>query len=322
MLQGELTTMFLKLFFVWAPGAAIAGFLFNGQLAPLSAYIVPLLMLVMLCMGLTLKPSDFFNVAKYKTALLAGMGLQFTIMPLTALLISHAFGLSQDLTVGLVLVGSVAGGTSSNVMTYIAGGNVALSVSMTALSTLFSVVMTPLLLTLLIGSNVDIPAAAILISLFKIILLPIGLGVTINTFAHQWIRKCESVFAPLSVLTILTIIAIVVAINKGNLANIGIGVVLATLIHNVSGLALGYLAAFLLGFDRVVCRTLAIEVGMQNSGLATALALKFFSPLAALPGAIFSVWLNITGSIFASICLRFDKKIESTNSQKHSDMRM
>jgi len=312
--------MFLKLFFVWAPCAAIAGFLFDSELSPLSVYIVPLLMLVMLCMGLTLKPSDFLNVTKYKAAISAGMALQFTIMPLTALLISYVFGLSQDITVGLVLVGSVAGGTSSNVMTYIAGGNVALSVSMTALSTLLSVVMTPLLLTLLVGSKIDIPATAILISLFKIILLPIGLGVTINTFAHQWIRKCESVLAPLSVVTILSIIAIVVAINKDNLASIGIWVVLATLLHNVSGLTLGYLVALLLGFDRVVCRTLAIEVGMQNSGLATALALKFFSPLAALPGAIFSVWLNITGSIFASICLRFDNKVNNDSPQKHADV--
>lgn len=308
--------MFLKLFFLWAPCAAIAGFLLNTVFSPLGGYIVPLLMVVMLCMGLTLKPHDFLSITRYKKAILAGMALQFTIMPLTALLISVAFGLSQDITVGLVLVGSVAGGTSSNVMTYIAGGNVAMSVSMTALSTLLSVVMTPLLLTLLVGSTVDIPAIAILISLFKIILLPIGLGVAINTFCHQWVRHCEPVLAPLSVVIILTIIAVVVAINKGSLASIGLWVVLATLIHNVAGLTLGYLAAHLLGFDRVICRTLAIEVGMQNSGLATALALKFFSPVAALPGAIFSVWLNITGSIFASICLRFDNRAECENRQE------
>lgn len=308
----------LNLFFIWAPCAAIAGYLFDGLLSPLNVYIVTLLMLIMLCMGLTLKPSDFFNVTKYKGAISAGMALQFTIMPLTALLIATIFGLNQDITMGLVLVGSVAGGTSSNVMTYIAGGNVALSVSMTALSTLFSVIMTPLLLTLLVGSKVDIPATAILVSLLKIILLPIGVGVMINTFFDQVIYKFRPVFAPLSVLTILIIIAIVVAINKDNLSSVGIAVVVATLLHNISGLALGYLAAFALGFDRVVCRTLAIEVGMQNSGLATALALKFFSPLAALPGAIFSIWLNITGSIFASICLRFDSRVNNDSTQKRA----
>ena len=307
--------MFLKLFFLWAPCAAIVGFLFDSMLSPLGMYIVPLLMIVMLCMGLTLTPKDFFDVTKYKVAILVGIVLQFTIMPLTALLISHGLGLSEDITVGLVLVGSVAGGTSSNVMTYIAGGNVAMSVSMTALSTVLSVVMTPLLLSFLVGSQVDVPSIAILVSLFKIILLPIGIGVTINVFIHQAVRKFESGLAPLSVMAILSIIAIVVAINADNLATIGVWVVIATLIHNVSGLTFGYLAAFLLGFDRVVCRTLAIEVGMQNSGLATALALKYFSPVAALPGAIFSVWLNITGSIFASICLRVDNKTMQNSSR-------
>lgn len=195
-----------------------------------------------------------------------------------------------------------------------------MSVSMTALSTVLSVVMTPLLLGALVGSQVDVPATAILVSLFKIILLPIGIGVAINVLAHHSVRKFESALAPLSVLAILSIIAIVVAINADNLAAIGVWVVIATLIHNVAGLMFGYLAAFLLGFDRVVCRTLAIEVGMQNSGLATALALKYFNPVAALPGAIFSVWLNITGSIFASICLRFDNKTKQDGPQQYAAM--
>lgn len=300
--------MFIKLFFILAPCAAIVGYLLDSVLSPLGGYIVPLLMIVMLCMGLTLRPRDFLNVVQYKTAVLIGMVLQFTIMPLTALLISYVLNLSQDITVGLVLVGSVAGGTSSNVMTYIAGGNVALSVSMTALSTLMSVVMTPLLLILLVGSTVDVPAEAMLASLLKIILFPIAVGVTINVFGHAWVAKVESGLATLSVITIMVIISIVVAINANSLMDVGIWVVVATLMHNLSGLFLGYLSAFLLGFDRVVCRTIAIEVGMQNSGLATALALKYFGALAALPGAVFSVWLNITGSIFATVCLRYDEK--------------
>ena len=310
--------MFLKLFFIWAPCAAVVGYSFDAVFSPLASYIVPLLMMVMLCMGLALKATDFLNIIQYKTAILAGVALQFTIMPLTALFIARVFGLSQDITVGLVLVGSVAGGTSSNVMTYIAGGNVALSVSMTALSTLLSVLMTPLLLAFLVGSTVNVPAEAILISLFKIILLPISLGVVINTIAYQRVRSIERGLAPLSVIAILVIIAIVVALNADRLASIGALVVLATLLHNVAGLILGYLSAFLLGFDRVVCRTIAIEVGMQNSGLATALALKFFTPIAALPGAIFSVWLNITGSIFASLCLRFDNKNQHNIPQPHN----
>ncbi|NIB42355.1 bile acid:sodium symporter family protein [Pseudomaricurvus alkylphenolicus] len=302
--------MFLKLFPVWAPLAALIGFQFPEVFSQGKGAIVPLLMVVMLCMGLTLRPQDFWDVRKYKTAMFAGMLLQFSVMPLTALMISRLMGLSPELTVGMVLVGSVAGGTSSNVMTYIAKGNVAMSVSMTALSTLMSVVMTPLLLSLLVGSSVNVPAVDMLLSLFKMILLPVGLGVLANSFAHQWVAKVEKLLAPMSVVTILIIIAIVVGLNAGRLGDVALAVVFATLMHNCTGLTLGYLAAWMLRFDATVCRTIAIEVGMQNSGLATALALKFFSASSALPGAIFSVWLNITGSVFASICIRQSKTAE------------
>jgi BASS family bile acid:Na+ symporter len=296
--------MFLKLFPLWAPLAAAAGFLLAGPLAGWGGAIVPLLTVIMLCMGLTLKPRDFVAVGGYRLAFLAGLLLQFTVMPLMALLIATLFRLGPDLTVGLVLVGSVAGGTASNVMTFIARGNVALSVAMTATSTLAGVVMTPLLLSLLVGTTVDVPAADMLASLFRIVLLPVLIGVTINSLTPQVVRKLAPALAPLAVLAILTIIAIVVALNAGRLREVALAVVIATLLHNVSGLLLGYGAAKLLRFEPAICRTIALEVGMQNSGLATALALKFFTPVAALPGAIFSVWLNITGSVFASLSTR------------------
>jgi len=300
--------MLLKLFPIWAPCAALLGFLFPEQLVPLKVYIVPLLIMVMLGMGLTLKPADFINITKYKSAIFIGMLLQFTIMPLTALLLSHLFSLSTELTIGLVLVGSVSGGVASNVITYLANGNVALSVSMTALSTLLSVVLTPLLLTLLVQSSVEVPALAMLLSLFKIILLPIALGVGLNVIAKKYVVKINSFLAPISVLSILVIIAIIVALNQDKLATVGAVIFIATLLHNVIGLTLGYFSCYLLGFDKKISRTVAIEVGMQNSALATALALKFFTPISALPGAIFSIWLNITGSFFATINLHFDKK--------------
>jgi BASS family bile acid:Na+ symporter len=299
--------MLLRLFPFAAPLAALLGFLLAGPLSGLGGAIVPLLTVVMLCMGLTLAPRDFLRVGQYRFAFLAGLGLQFTVMPLMSLLIASAFRLPDDLMVGLVLVGSVAGGTASNVMTFLARGNVALSVAMTATSTLAGVVMTPLLLSLLVSSTVDVPAGEMLASLFRIVLLPVLLGVTINSLAARAVRRVLPALAPLAVLAILVIIAIVVALNAGRLRDVGLAVVMATLLHNVSGLLLGYAAARLLRFEPAICRTLAIEVGMQNSGLATALALKFFSPVAALPGAIFSVWLNITGSVFASISTRNDR---------------
>ncbi len=301
--------MFLKLFPLWAPLAALVGYLLAPQMAGWGGAIVPLLTVVMLCMGLTLKPADFIAVSQYKKAFGLGMLLQFSVMPLGALLVSILFGLSPELTVGMVLVGSVAGGTSSNVMTYLARGNVALSVSMTACSTLASVLLTPLLLSLLVGSKVDVPATDMLLSLFRIILVPVLLGVAVHHWAESFAQRLHPVLAPLAVIAILIIIAIVVALNAANLREVAFTVVFATLAHNVLGLVLGFYAARFLGFDKIICRTIAIEVGMQNSGLATALALKFFSPISALPGAIFSIWLNITGSIFASFCVHADERL-------------
>jgi BASS family bile acid:Na+ symporter len=300
--------MFLKLFPIWAPLAALTGYLCAPAMNGWGGAIVPLLTVVMLCMGLTLKPADFVAVGNLKKAFALGMVLQFSVMPLGAVLVSMVFGLDAELTVGMVLVGSVAGGTSSNVITYLARGNVALSVSMTACSTLASVVLTPLLLSLLVGSKVDVPAGDMLLSLFRIVLVPVVLGVAINHWAGKLAQRLQPAMAPLSVIAILIIIAIVVALSAGNLRAVALTVVFATLAHNVLGMLLGFYAARLLGFDKVICRTIGIEVGMQNSGLATALALKFFTPISALPGAIFSIWLNITGSIFASYCVHADER--------------
>lgn len=304
--------MLLGFFYLWAPLAALAGVLLPELLAPLSAAIVPLLMLVMLCMGLTLKPADFAAVLGRKRAVLAGLALQFSIMPLSALALSRLFGLSSELTIGMVLVGSVAGGTASNVMAFVARGDVALSVSMTACSTLASVLLTPLLLALLIGSTVEVPAAPMLESLLRIIVLPVGLGVLLNRFAGTWVNQLTPALAPVSVFSILLIIAAVVAVNADQITQVGPLLMLVTLLHNLTGLTLGFYCAKVLGFDSRICRTVAIEVGMQNSGLATALALKFFSPASALPGALFSVWLNVTGSVFAAVCRARDARTAPT----------
>jgi len=301
--------MFLNLFPVWVVCAAVSGFLFPEQLTVLRTWIVPLLTGVMLCMGLTLKLDDFLKIRAYKWALLAGIILQFSVMPIVALMISLLFKLGPELTIGMVLVGSVAGGTASNVMTMLAGGNVALSVSMTAISTLLSIVMTPLLLLLLIGSTVEVQAAGMLVNLFKIVLLPVALGVLLNHFFSNKIDGFHSELASLSVVLIAIIIAVVVALNQSRIESGAMLLVFATLMHNLAGLSLGYMAAYMLGFDRIICRTIAIEVGMQNSGLATVLAVKFFSPLSALPGAIFSIWLNITGSIFARLSVQRDRRL-------------
>ncbi|USD61363.1 MULTISPECIES: bile acid:sodium symporter family protein [Vibrio] len=293
-----------QLFPVWAVLFAAAAYFSPELFVGLKAQIIPLLTIIMLAMGISLSPKDFINVFQFKKAVGVGVLLQFLVMPLTALLISYLLGFNTELTVGMVLVGSVAGGTSSNVMAFLAKGNVALSISMTAISTLLGIILTPLLIQLLVGERVDVPVSAMLMSLVKIVLLPVGIGLLINTFAHKAVAKANALLPLISMIAIVLIIAIVVALNSENLSQVGPLVALAVILHNSIGLTAGYYCCRLLGFNESTCRTIAFEVGLQNSGLATALAMKFFSPASAIAGTIFSVWHNISGSLLAGYWVR------------------
>ncbi len=288
-----------QLFPLWAVLFSLCAYFFPSVFVDLKGQIVPLLTIIMLAMGLTLRPKDFLNVVVNKKAIGIGLILQFSVMPLAALLISMLLGFDPMLTIGMVLVGSVAGGTSSNVMCYLAKGDVALSITMTSISTLLGVVLTPLLVEILAGQSVDVPAMSMLISLVKIVLVPVGIGLLVNVFFHSVTEKLEPVLPLISMIAIVMIIAIVVALNAGQLATIGPIVALAVILHNSIGLASGYWICRLLGFNESICRTVAFEVGLQNSGLATALAMKFFTPASAVAGTIFSVWHNLSGSLLA-----------------------
>ncbi|MEO0367570.1 MAG: bile acid:sodium symporter family protein [Pseudomonadota bacterium] len=300
--------MLLRVFPFLAVLAALIGYVSADQVSLARPAIVPLLMLVMLAMGLTLRWQDFAALQNLKSAFLLGLSLQFLAMPLLATGISIFLQLDPELRTGMLLVGSVAGGTASNVMAFLAHGNVALSVAMTATSTLASIALTPLWMLLLSEQSVEIPAWPIFKALLQIILLPVFLGVLMNRFLADQIKALESWLAGFAMLTVAIIIAIVVSLNASRLGQLSYVVLLAPLLHNLAGLSLGYYAAQIGGFDASVRRTIALEVGMQNSGLAAALALKFFSPMAAVPGAIFSVWLNVTGALFASLSTRQDRK--------------
>ncbi|ETX12628.1 sodium transporter [Marinomonas ushuaiensis DSM 15871] len=292
--------MVIQLFPVWALLLSVLAFYQPDLFVGLKTQIIPLLTIIMLAMGLTLSAADFKKVLKSSKAVGVGVLLQFMVMPIAAFGVAMMFGFDTELTVGMLLVGSVAGGTSSNVMCYLAKGDTALSISMTAISTLLGVLLTPLLVSLMIGKSVDVPVAGMLISLFKIVLLPVAAGVLINTFFSQFVRKAEPIFPYISMFAIVLIIAIVVALSSSKLVEVGLIVAAAVILHNSIGLVLGYWVTYLLGFDAKICRTIAFEVGLQNSGLAAALAVKFFTPAAALPGTIFSVWHNISGSLLAS----------------------
>ncbi|MFT6927130.1 MAG: BASS family bile acid:Na+ symporter [Psychromonas sp.] len=288
-----------NLFPVWAVLLSVLAFFQPDLFTSLKSAIVPLLIIIMLSMGLTLKASDFVNVLSSFKAVVTGVVLQFSVMPIVALGLATLLNFDANLTVGLVLVGCVAGGTSSNVMCFLAKGDVALSITMTAISTLLGVVLTPLLVELLAGKAVDIPVFAMIMSLIKIVLVPVLAGVILNSLFNKKIEKIGAALPVISMAAIVIIIAIVVALNAGKLVEIGPMVALAVVLHNSVGLLSGYFVSKKLGFEESVCRTIAFEVGLQNSGLATALAMKFFAPAAAIAGTIFSVWHNISGSLLA-----------------------
>ena len=266
--------------------------------------IVPLLGIVMFGMGMTLTWQDFAQVLRKPDRIGLGVALQYLVMPLAAWGIGLALGLSPALLAGLVLVGASPGGTASNVVCYLARGDVALSITLTTASTLLAVVMTPLLTWLYVGERVPVPVMDMLVSIVKIVLLPVAAGIVVNTLFGRRLAPIKHLFPLLSVAAIVVIIAIIVALNRDNLVATGAVVALAVALHNATGLTVGYVVGRLLTGDERTARTLAIEVGMQNSGLAVALAVKYFSVAAGLPGALFSVWHNLSGSLLAALWSR------------------
>ena len=267
-----------------------------------TSWINWLLGIVMFGMGLTLKMSDFKVVFSRPKDIIIGFIAQFTLMPLIAFVLTKAFQLPTEIAVGVILVGTCPGGTSSNVMTYLSKGDVPLSVGMTAVSTLFAPLMTPLLTLLYAGQRVDVNAVAMFLSIVKVVLVPIALGLVCNYFFGKLTREIVRILPLISTLAIIMIIASVVSANSGRLKTVGAMVVVVVVLHNLLGYATGYGVGKLLRLDATKCRALSIEVGMQNSGLATSLAATHFAqyPLATIPGAVFSVWHNISGAVYAN----------------------
>lgn len=299
--QIGMLTKFNNLFPLWAIVLSGLAFVFSDSFGSMQSAIVPLLAAVMFMMGLTLGKEDFLRIAARPKSVLVGVVLQFALMPLLALLLSRILQLNIQLTAGMVLVGSCAGGTASNVMCYLAKGDVALSISMTMTSTLVGVIATPLLCNFYLSESIAVDTLGLLSSIMQIVFIPVTLGVLCNQFLNPLRAGLEPFLPGLSMVIILLIIAIVVALNASSLHETGAVVLLAVVLHNLSGLGGGYYLSRLMGFDIKQSQTIAIEVGMQNSGLGVALALQYFSATAALPGAIFSVWHNISGSVLASI---------------------
>lgn len=288
-----------QLFPFWAIIISLLAWQYPELFRSYETWIVPLLSVVMFGMGLTLHLSDFSYVLQMPRLIFAGIALQYTIMPLTAVVLSDLMELDPVLTAGMILVGTCPGGTASNVICYLARGNVALSITLTAVSTLLAVILTPALTAELVSKTIDVPVLDMLLSILYMVIIPVSAGVLLNHVAGKILKPVRLVFPLLSVIAIVFIIAIIVSLNAQQVHQIGATVLIAVMLHNSAGLFLGYFTSRLLGYSPTECRTLAIEVGMQNSGLAVALAIKYFTATAALPGAIFSIWHNLSGSILA-----------------------
>ncbi|MFJ7970942.1 bile acid:sodium symporter family protein [Psychrobacillus sp. NPDC096389] len=279
---------------------SILAFMVPNLFSSFGAYITILLGVVMFGMGLTLKASDFKLVFTNPIPVLIGIVAQFSIMPTIAFIIAYLLKLPAELAAGLVLLGSVPGGTSSNVMVYLAKGNVPLSITMTSVSTLLAPIMTPLLLLIFAGQWLPIDPMSMFMSIIQVIIIPIILGLLVSKYLPTVTQKSESILPLISIVAITIIVSAIVANNKENIATAGALVFVAVLMHNGFGLLLGYFAAKALRLSRQDQRAISIEVGMQNSGLGVALAASYFTPLAALPSAFASAWQVITGTFLAS----------------------
>lgn len=278
----------------------LCGMLMPQAFLGLSSWINPLLMVIMFCMGLTLTMPDFALVFKNPLPVLGGVAAQFIIMPSMGWLVATMLQLEPALAAGLILVGCAPGGTASNVVSYLARGNVALSVAMTSVSTLLAPLLTPALALWLAGQYMPVDAGSMAISVVQIVLIPVVLGIFLRMLFNRFVDKISGALPWLSVLAITFVVTVIVAGSAQTIVTAGLLVLVAVVLHNALGLALGYAIGILLRVPEDSRRTIAIEVGMQNSGLAGGLAKQYFSPEAALPGAVFSVWHNLSGALIAA----------------------
>lgn len=283
-------------FALWMIAFGVVAYLYPAHFSDLAYLITPALGVIMFGMGITLRGRDFRRVLKRPGDVFVGAGAQYLIMPMLGFLIAQMLGLEPLLAAGMVLVGSCPGGTASNVIAYLARADVALSVSMTATSTLLSPIFVPLLTYLYAGQWIDVPVLKLFISTVEIVLLPVALGAGIRWFFGQKAQAAAEVMPMVSALGIIFVVGVIVAANKSTIGAVGLSTGVAVALHNGLGLVLGYWAARLFGMGTKSARAVSIEVGMQNSGLGVALATAHFGALAALPSAVFSIWHNLVGS--------------------------
>jgi bile acid:Na+ symporter, BASS family len=287
-------------FIVWVLLFTALAMVFPGGFTWIGPYISILLGIIMFGMGLTLSVEDFKAVFKQPFAVFVGVAAQYIIMPGIAYLLAVGLNLPPELAVGVILVGCCPGGTASNVMTYLAKGNIALSLAVSAVATLISPILTPALIYLLASQWLPVDGKDMLMSTVQIVLIPIILGIIFKWLLKDKAEEGAKVLPLVSVIGIVGVISAVVAGNRDQILESGLLMLGVVILHNLVGLVLGFFISKVCKFPYADQKAIAIEVGMQNSGLAAALATAHFSPITAVPSAIFSVWHNISGPLVAT----------------------
>ncbi len=277
-----------------------------------TVWINPLLMVIMFGMGMTMKAEDFKVVFRHPRNILLGCVSQFTVMPLLAFGLGKAFSLDAALLAGVILVGTCPGGTASNVITYLSGGDVPLSVGMTSVNTLLAPLLTPAITYLFLHTQVSVDVWGMFLSIIQTVILPIALGLLLNRLFGAFSRQAVRVLPTVSILAICLIVMSVVSHNAEKILTSGLTVLAVVVLHNLLGYACGFGLGKLMRLDTGKTKALTVEIGMQNSGLATSLAGTAFPDLAmaTVPGALFSVWHNLSGALLAGLFRREDVKKE------------
>ncbi len=304
-----------KTFAIWVIVFAVLGFFFPETFKQIAPWIVTLLSIIMFGMGLTLSVDDFREVVKRPFDVTIGVLGQFLIMPLLAVALTRIIPMSPEVAAGVILVGCCPGGTSSNVMTYLSKGDVALSVACTSVTTLAAPIVTPFLVWMFASQYLPVDGWAMFMSIVKVVLVPLALGALLQKIVPSLVKAAVPALPLVSVTGIVLIVAAVVAGSKGKIIESGLLIFAVVVLHNGLGYLLGFFAAKAAGLSLAKRKAIAIEVGMQNSGLGAALATAYFSPLAAVPSAIFSVWHNISGALLSNF---FSGRLDEEDKKKLS----
>jgi len=298
---GRVIDTFNRLFVLWVILAGILAFLYPGLFIALRDYMELFFACTMFGIGIVLNPQDFINIFKNFKVVLIGVAAQFSIMPVLAFIVSKSFSFSDELSLGLILTGSAPGAMASNVLSFLAGADVAYSVSLTTASTFLAPVLTPLLTLFLANTILDIPFWELMKSVSIMVLLPVIFGIVLRKVSGSKIESYTKIFPVISSLFIAFICGLVIALNRDYILNITLWIFIAALLLNIGGLSLGYLTGKISGFDKLKKRALSIEIGMQNAGLGSVLALKHFNEKTALPAIVFVFICIFTASVLVPI---------------------